>query len=350
MAEHIIEVRVDEKIASVVGDPLYVCGNSDYIVKFHFDAEWAGHETKTARFIKSNKEYIDVLFSGNQCAVPIIDNTPYVRIGVYAGNLCTTTAAIVNAQRSILCGSGVPADPDPDIYTQMLEKLDELYLKDVKSDTEKLGGKPASDYAIKSETAPAGYGLGMESAPHVGEDMSKVTKIGIYAMPGSAAINYPDKIPYSNYGTLIVTRRTGKVTQTVNYENYVAMRHSVWTEDGSIAFGEWEYVNPPMSPGVEYRTTERYWGKPVYCKLVDCGALPNASTKLVYYADNGVVNHIVRYSGEMFASGDTFSMPYTMNGVEVCVQAIGRTGINLYASYNASGFAAYVTVWYIKNE
>ena len=27
----------------------------------------------------------------------------------------------------------------------------------------------------------------------------------------------------------------------------------------------WEWVNPPMKLGVEYRTTERYLGKPVYC-------------------------------------------------------------------------------------
>ena len=130
MADHIIEVRVDDKIATVVGDPLYVCGNSDYVVKFAFDAEWADHAMKTARFIKSNKEYIDVVFNGNECQMPIIADTPYVRIGVFAGNLCTTTAAIVNAQRSILCGSGVPAEPDPDVYAQILERIDNLNIPD----------------------------------------------------------------------------------------------------------------------------------------------------------------------------------------------------------------------------
>ena len=126
MGDHIIEVRVDDKIASVVGDPLYVCGNSDYIVKFTFDSEWADHTAKTARFIKINKEYIDVIFTGDRCTMPIIDNTPYVRIGVYAGNLCTTTAATVNAQRSILCGSGTPANPPDDVYTQLMEHMDEI--------------------------------------------------------------------------------------------------------------------------------------------------------------------------------------------------------------------------------
>lgn len=43
----------------------------------------------------------------------------------------------------------------------------------------------------------------------------------------------------------------------------------------------WEWVNPLMQIGVEYRTTERFWGKPVYYKIVDCGKI----------ADNKQVEH-----------------------------------------------------------
>ena len=42
-----------------------------------------------------------------------------------------------------------------------------------------------------------------------------------------------------------------------------------------------------MNLGVEYRTTERYLGKPVYTKLVDFGAAPNTTTKTV---SHGVAN------------------------------------------------------------
>lgn len=129
MAEHIIEIKVEEKIASVVGDPMYVCGNSDYVVKFDFDAEWAEFETKTARFVKNNREYIDVVFTGDRCQMPIIENTASVKIGVYAGHLSTTTAATINAQISILCGSGMPADPEPDVYAQIMAKINSIMLK-----------------------------------------------------------------------------------------------------------------------------------------------------------------------------------------------------------------------------
>ena len=43
----------------------------------------------------------------------------------------------------------------------------------------------------------------------------------------------------------------------------------------------WEWVNPPMLLNVEYRTTERYLGKPVYAKVVDFGALPNNTQKIL---------------------------------------------------------------------
>ena len=40
-----------------------------------------------------------------------------------------------------------------------------------------------------------------------------------------------------------------------------------------------EWLNPPMILDIEYRTTERHNGKPVYVKLFDFGALPNATMK-----------------------------------------------------------------------
>lgn len=44
-----------------------------------------------------------------------------------------------------------------------------------------------------------------------------------------------------------------------------------------------EWINPPMQLGVEYRTTERYLGKPVYVKVVDCGDF--VSDKTVSWTD-----------------------------------------------------------------
>lgn len=46
----------------------------------------------------------------------------------------------------------------------------------------------------------------------------------------------------------------------------------------SDVWNPFEWVNPPMNLGTEYRTTERYLGKPVYVKMVNLGEGTNGKT------------------------------------------------------------------------
>lgn len=116
---HIIDIAIRNKIAVNTSKTEYICGNDDFIVMFDFDAEWDSFVHKTARFI-SNGGYVDVVFSGNECPVPVISNTYKIKVGVYAGDLRTTTPALIDARKSILCGTSVPAEPTPDVYAQMV--------------------------------------------------------------------------------------------------------------------------------------------------------------------------------------------------------------------------------------
>lgn len=117
----IINIEVRQKVAI---SPLahLVCGNSDYQIVFQFDEEWAEHTTKTARFIWAD-QYVDVVFQDDICAVPVIMNTNYCAVGVFAGDLRTTTPALISCDKSILCSKGVPADPPPDVYAQIMDLL-----------------------------------------------------------------------------------------------------------------------------------------------------------------------------------------------------------------------------------
>ncbi len=118
-----LHINVKDKVATYSQrDGFIVCGNSDYIIEFSFDAEWIGHTTKTARFI-SNGSYEDVVFSGNTVAVPVMHNTISVAIGVFSGNLKTTTPAIIACQKSILCDNGTPIAPSQDVYNQIIDLL-----------------------------------------------------------------------------------------------------------------------------------------------------------------------------------------------------------------------------------
>ena len=120
-----IEITVKDKIATAADGAVYVCGNSDYVVDFHFDGEWDAYDTKTARFI-CDGTYQDQVFQGTQCPVPVIVGTRSITVGVFAGNICTTTPAYISARRSILCDCSVPADPAPDVYAQIMELIQGL--------------------------------------------------------------------------------------------------------------------------------------------------------------------------------------------------------------------------------
>ena len=118
---NVINISIRERRADSPPDRI-ICGNSDYQIVFDFDDEWSAYPVKTARFSWTN-QYVDVVFQGNTCQVPVLTDTIICAVGVYAGELRTTTPAWIGCDKSILCGGGVPADPLPDVYTQIMELL-----------------------------------------------------------------------------------------------------------------------------------------------------------------------------------------------------------------------------------
>lgn len=112
----ILHISVFDKIAYYQKrDGDIVCGNTDYTMEFTFDSEWDSYIDKTARFIW-NGEYVDVDIVDTEeedgikhsCVVPKIKNTDTLEVGVYSGDLSTTTKAVISCKRSVLCGSVTP--------------------------------------------------------------------------------------------------------------------------------------------------------------------------------------------------------------------------------------------------
>lgn len=106
-----IKITVAQKIATnTTPGEVIVCGNSDYTVTFDLDAEWATEPNRTARFVyyKNGLQlFQEKTFTGNTAPVPVLSGIDYVMVGVYAGDLRTTTPAKVLCDRSILCGDAV---------------------------------------------------------------------------------------------------------------------------------------------------------------------------------------------------------------------------------------------------
>lgn len=113
---------------------------------------------------------------------------------------------------------------------------------------------------------------------------------------------------------------------------------------------DWCWVNPPMNVGYEYRTAEQYMGKSVYTKIVDCGNLPNTTSKnvacgvdaskVIHYdviahnASTGITEHAPMFSG-------------TTLGIQMRACIYG-TNINLYSNCDLSGYTAKCILKYVK--
>ena len=121
MEEFLIEVK--NKIAQNLSPDKYiVCGNSDYKIKFLFDEEWNDLIVKTALFT-FNEQTIPVVFSGNVCDVPVINNTRLLAVGIKSGDLKTTTPVYMNCKISISDISQFIQPPSKDVYDQIIELL-----------------------------------------------------------------------------------------------------------------------------------------------------------------------------------------------------------------------------------
>lgn len=184
-------------------------------------------------------------------------------------------------------------------------------------------------------------------------DCNVATTPGFYYLSGSNCKNHPSGFYGAAYGVMLVEKRNGDIYQTVKYRGYIAVRYSIRDENdinNVSSWTPWEYVNPPMEAGVEYRTTERYQGNTVFTKLVDFGPLPNTTTKTVSCGVAG--GNIISWSAVVFTgSGSAFSFPFiAANGSVYAVAYISSAGlITVAALGDTSDATAKFTLKYIKS-
>lgn len=123
----IIEVTIADKIALSDGTPYVADNENAYRIRFDFDSEWERDEVKTARFRYGNK-YLDKVFEGDEVWVPRITGVYRFEVGVYASNRRVSTAAVIPCRKSILSQDGTPDEPTPDVYSQIMDKLNEMFV------------------------------------------------------------------------------------------------------------------------------------------------------------------------------------------------------------------------------
>ena len=186
--------------------------------------------------------------------------------------------------------------------------------------------------------APAGYGLG--TTPKKITDWNAANLCGWYTCEIGAS-NSPD----SNFGWFGLTYTTGNpdifvqdVFTLANINQYYHRRRLYYPGTGNGT--PWEWVDPPMALGVEYRTTERYQGKPVYVKLVNFGVLPNNTSKSVAHGITGLATAL--YVNGTIGYGTLLAYP-NVSGI-----TLDNTNITITTTADLSGFVSNVMLKYYK--
>ena len=150
-----------------------------------------------------------------------------------------------------------------------------------------VSGEPEAETvaAALSNKAPAGFGLGGQSKELTsGDDLNTIWENGWYRWGSSSPQNAPDMAPGNGESRYIFARVTNYDAQNVLQE-YWSLNQGAQNQARRICrngvWGPLEWINPPMKIGVEYRTTERYDGKPVFVMAVNGGAFPDNSSKII---------------------------------------------------------------------
>ena len=147
--------------------------------------------------------------------------------------------------------------------------------------------------------APDGFGVGANGYPYsytvvTGDTVNSLNRSGLYWFNDTTNPFYADAWNSGTTGLLLHLQSDGHnalSARQIFFPHYPVsgVGRNCRIEREKTGDGTWlpvEFVNPPLDLGMEYRTTERYLGKPVYVKKVNFGNAPAGSIKQVDCATN----------------------------------------------------------------
>lgn len=196
---------------------------------------------------------------------------------------------------------------------------------------------------LSKQFAPVGYGLGRDAV--YTEDFDTTLKNGWY-YGTLGTVNAPNGFTV-NCTCFVVARTPNQITQYFfDPTNGCVLQR--YTTDGGVTWTE-EWVNPPMMAGVEYRTTERWNGKPVYTSLVDCGVCASPHKDVTTnFSCTSIIRHYGRIGGQSIPMiNGTLDNQWTAwaNAINLS----GYVRVTIYNGSSLDGESAEVQVWYTKD-
>lgn len=212
---------------------------------------------------------------------------------------------------------------------------------------------------VYGASARSGFGYGGEELPVVEGTTTDEINAGILelikAMPRLFCTRqFKCKNPVTKgghlYGTIYKQNDSNAIVVlyqlTYRYELRGQYTQGVWEE--------WEWSNPPMDLNMEYRTTERFNGKPVYIKLINGGLLANNASKFVTLSGEAV--NVIEVKGFLKRSSEPGYFPLPRFGTSGSLSAFvyaayvnnAQTVANVISTEDMSTYTVFLSVKYTK--
>ena len=209
--------------------------------------------------------------------------------------------------------------------------------------------------ALAMNKVATGYGIGqnniMHEYPPDGSDLAvDVRHADDCVLPGWYTVDDVQAEGLFAVGVLFPLRVDSNKVQTAHFLNGSTLYILRRSKDLFGAWQPWEWENPPMEFGMEYRTTERNDGKPVYVKKIDLGQLPNAGSKSVDHGISG--GNIFFYDAYAKSSTSTVvqNMPLISSATGTVNAKVYPSAASVYINtfVDMTDYTAYITLKYTK--
>ena len=195
--------------------------------------------------------------------------------------------------------------------------------------------------------APDDFGLGAYAGMTV-TDANEATKNGWYDVQSGAA----NAANQYHHPMLVVGYGQSALTQIAFLGNSVSsMTYILIRKRYGANWNEWEWLNPVMDVGVEYRTTERWNGVPVYTMLVDAGTTTtDFSAWIGVPGIKGLVRAVPNLDGTICDEWNGSTGVHANNTFYFAITAGTNNDIGIYARCGSGrvGKSLKVQIWYTK--
>lgn len=175
------------------------------------------------------------------------------------------------------------------------------------------------------------------------DDLNTIEGSGFYCWNDIEVLNGPPK----EWGS---SSRWCELTVVGDSQTAVSMATGVRMQrcKKAGAWLPWECINPPMENWVEYRTTERFQGKPVYAKLIMHSNIAIAANTRNFTFSHGItaIETVVDITGRV----GKYRLPHIRDSSYTVVREVTpeHIGISLNNDAWSSGYTWYFQIKYTK--